>query len=196
MSSPVGHSLFGYLIYFFNTGTLKLTNFKRLILCVFIANTPDLDFIPGLILGRPNLYHHGISHSIGAAVLFSCILAFTFNYRRRENFWKTLWLSLILYCSHLLLDYISFYSRPPIGIPIFLPLSDAYYISPFPVLPPVTHSKLTHAETALFLKEVFSWHNFSVILLEAAVLIPFTFIIHLVRKKTRLVWNSNKHQCL
>ena len=37
-------------------------------------NAPDLDFIPGLILGRPNLYHHGISHSLGAAVIFSCIL--------------------------------------------------------------------------------------------------------------------------
>jgi hypothetical protein len=48
----------------------------------------------------------------------------------------------------------------------------------------------------LFLKGVFSWHNLGVILLEAFILIPFTFIIHLIRKKSRLIWTSNSHRCL
>lgn len=185
MSSPIGHSLTGYLIYSLNSGTLKLSELKRLSLCIFAANAPDLDFMPGVIMGKPNMFHHGISHSIGAALIFCCFLAFTFHCCRWETFGRTLWLSLALYCFHLLLDYVSFDGRSPIGIPVLWPLSNTYYISPFIVLPPVTHSGWTHAGTALFLKEVFSWHNLGVVMLETAIMIPFAFIIRLVRQKIR-----------
>ena len=56
--------------------TLKPQNVKLLFFYIFIANAPDLDFLPGLIIGKPNLYHHGISHSLGIGILFSLILAF------------------------------------------------------------------------------------------------------------------------
>jgi len=35
----------------------------------FMAVAPDLDFIPGIIVGKPTLYQQGLSHSLGFAVL-------------------------------------------------------------------------------------------------------------------------------
>ena len=75
MSSPFGHSIAGYIVDAFEPKTLKVHSVKRLFLYVFMANIPDLDFIPGFLMGRPNLLHHGISHSLGAAVLFSILAA-------------------------------------------------------------------------------------------------------------------------
>jgi len=65
MSSPFGHFLVGYITVGYKSRTLRVQNLKELGLYCFIANAADLDFIPGIFLGKPYLFHHGISHSIG-----------------------------------------------------------------------------------------------------------------------------------
>jgi len=76
MPSPIGHSLIGLTV-----ANLPLK--KQLYQSVFwlgyvviVANVADLDFVPGWFIGDMNRYHHGISHSIGAAIIFAIFAPF------------------------------------------------------------------------------------------------------------------------
>lgn len=55
MSSPLGHSLAGYLISLAGCKfrTLAIRNFKVFFLVIFIANVPCLDFIPDTLAPKP-----------------------------------------------------------------------------------------------------------------------------------------------
>ncbi|NIU01746.1 MAG: hypothetical protein GWN01_12820, partial [Nitrosopumilaceae archaeon] len=141
MSSPVDPSLAGCISSAFSTAENSKINFRSFILFIFIANAPDLDFLPGIITGQPNLYHHGISHSIGIGIVVSLILALVLNHKKSLAIAKNFWLYFSLYISHLFLDYLSVDGRPPAGIPVFWPISGEYFIFPFPILPPILHSQ-------------------------------------------------------
>ena len=181
MSSPFGHSIPGYLFAAYESKTLKIHDAKRIFLYVFLANAPDLDFVPGALMGMPNLFHHGISHSLGAGVLFSLIVTFLIG--RKENLYKRLFLICFsLYCSHLFLDYLSMDGRPPIGIPLFWPLSNEYLIFSHPILPPIMHSGLDHATMGQFIDDLFSIHNLWVVLLELAAMTPFLLIFMVLKR--------------
>jgi len=179
MSSPFGHSIAGYIVAAYESKTLKVHSAKKLFLYMFLANAPDLDFIPGFLMGRPNLFHHGISHSLGAALLFSIVAAFLMS-RKESNYAKSFLICLSLYGSHLFLDYISMDGRPPFGIPIFWPLNNEYFIFPYPILPPIMHSSLDHATIGQFLDGLFSLHNLYVVFRELAVFIPILLILILL----------------
>ncbi|MEA3232887.1 MAG: metal-dependent hydrolase [Thermodesulfobacteriota bacterium] len=181
MSSPIGHSLAGLIISSWREKSFKPGNFKILALYVFIANAPDLDFIPGMIMGKPNLYHHGISHSIGAAVFFSLILAILINRISEKRFWREFVFMFSLYGSHLFLDLISYDGRPPFGIPVFWPFTERYFM--IPILPPVKHSHLDNASIPQFLADVLSVHNLYVISLEMMLTVPFALILILIFRK-------------
>lgn len=60
-----------------------------------MANAPDLDFVHGFLIDRPNLFHLGISHSLGAAVLFSIGAAFLID-RKEGHFAKSFLICLSL----------------------------------------------------------------------------------------------------
>jgi membrane-bound metal-dependent hydrolase YbcI (DUF457 family) len=191
MSSPLGHSLAGWVIIAWREKSVKPKNLKMLALYIFIANAPDLDFIPGILAGKPNLYHHGLSHSIGAGLLFALPMAFLINLKfwlkSALKSWKRIWrdffFMLSLYGSHLILDFICIDGRPPFGIPILWPFTDRYFM--IPLLPPVKHSHLDHATIAQVLADIFSMHNLYVICLETILTVPFALII---------VWRFRKHR--
>lgn len=176
MSSPFGHSIAGYFVAVFETRTWKVINLRKLISYIFIANAADLDLIPGFIIGKPNLFHHGASHSLCAAVLFSIAAAF-FMGSKEKHYIKMVSIAFCLYVSHLFFDYLSVDGRPPIGIPVFWPLSNEYFIFPYPFLPPVMHSSVDHATTGQFLNALFSIHNLYVMLIELAVTMPLLIIL-------------------
>jgi membrane-bound metal-dependent hydrolase YbcI (DUF457 family) len=181
MSSPFGHSIPGYLFAAYESRTLKVHNAKKILFYMFLANAPDLDFLPGIMMGMPNLFHHGISHSLGAGVLFSLMVTFLIG--RKENSYKRLFMVCFsLYCSHLFLDYVSMDGRTPIGIPLFWPLSNEYLIFPHPILPPIMHSGLDHATIGQFLANLFSIHNLLVVLLESAAMTPFLLILMVLKR--------------
>jgi len=178
MSSPIGHTLAGYLIYvigknqkadrqLFNSKYfkgLKPDDYGVLLIYFTIANVPDLDFLPGLMVGHPNLYHHGISHSLGAALFFSGICALLYKFTTLKSYSVSFGTAMLLYCSHLVLDMLCLDGRPPFGIPVFWPLSSTNLY--MPVLPPVKHSFLDDATIGQFLTDVFSIHNLGVVLME------------------------------
>jgi inner membrane protein len=182
VASPLGHSLIGYTLAAAMSNERVGRKFRQVLGCILIANAPDLDFLPGMLLGKPNLFHHGISHSLGVGILFSLTLAALVNWRKRQHIRTDFLIFFTLYASHLMLDYISSDGRPPLGIPLFWPLSNEYFLFPHPILPGVMHSKLDHATIVQFLDDVFSVHNLYVVFLEIAMATPLLLIIFFLRK--------------
>jgi LexA-binding, inner membrane-associated putative hydrolase len=187
MSSPIGHSLAGYVIYAIHFKTLRPENYRNLLIFIFIANAPDLDFLPGILIGKPNLYHHGISHSLGTAVIFSLFSSFIFQADHCKSSFKTFYVYLSLYASHLILDLLCLDGRPPSGIPIFWPLISNYFT--IPILPPITHSHIDHATIRQFLSDALSLHNLYVIFLECAFTVGCLAVFMLFRRMT----STQKH---
>jgi len=185
MSSPIGHSLAGCITSLYKESTPGVIQFKlkSLVFYIIVANAPDLDFLPGLLLGEPNLYHHGISHSIGFGFLVSLVAAWLITRKGETSFRYELFFLSFCFGTHLILDFLSMDARPPYGIPVLWPFSSAYYM--VPILPPVNHSMLDHATIGQFFSDAFSLHNLYVIGLEILLTVPFIFILVWRRKKNR-----------
>jgi inner membrane protein len=104
---------------------------------VLLANGPDLDFLPGMLLGHPMAYHRGVTHTLGAAVVVGALVALGVRVSRRGLPARAgLWAGAV-YASHLLLDYLTRDSLPPYGGRFLWPLSHAYLQAPISLLPEV-----------------------------------------------------------
>jgi inner membrane protein len=164
MPLPVGHALAGIGLqqlrprFFFASAWLDALCF------MFLANLPDADFIPGLLLGRPNLYHHGIFHSLGAAVAVAALGAELVRLRQ-GRFWRAAAMIFLLFFSHLLLDYFAIDLVAPYGLPLLWPFSGRYYIAAWPFFLNITRSP--HA--ADFLASMFNRHNLAAALREIVI---------------------------
>ncbi len=176
MSTPLGHSLAGYVIALFTCNAKITKSVSQVLLLIFIANFPDLDILPGIIVGKPNLFHHGISHSIGAAIILCSILTIILYIKNKQVSKKQIGVYFGLYSSHLVLDYLSKDGRPPAGIPVLWPFSQDYYISSYQIFPGVKHSNLDNATVSQFIGDIFSVHNFQLCLIESAVVIGCAII--------------------
>src|ERR1051325_2574233 len=115
MPSPVGHSLAGLIAYQIAPEIDGLARRQVIAWYLLAANAPDLDFLPGLMAGDPNRFHHGVSHSSGLALLFAIAVSLLLRLRQREWRWKQFFVFLGLWLSHLILDYLSEDSSPPYG---------------------------------------------------------------------------------
>jgi inner membrane protein len=173
MPTPVGHSIMGYIIYRATTSSFGVHQWQFTAFCLFTANAPDLDFIPGFLIGDPNRYHHGVSHSIGFAVLFALVCSLFLSLLKKEVIGKNFVLFFFLYCSHIVLDYLSIDTRFPYGVPLFWPLSNAYYIAPFAFLPDIRRT----SSSLEFIPSLFSLHNLWATSVEILLLFPFILLV-------------------
>ena len=174
MPSPVGHSLAGYLIYQLIE---KPTGWHRWSIVVFgliAANAADLDFIPGLLMGAIDRYHHGISHSIGFAVLFGFAFSVLLYLYKRAAFWRNFTISFCIYFSHVVLDYFSNDTRVPYGVPIYWPLDSEYYLAPVTLFSGITRDS---SSGATFVSSLFSMHNLWSVCVELVVFLPFVILL-------------------
>jgi inner membrane protein len=181
MPSPLGHSLMGYIIFRATTRSIVSHHWKLIILCVFAANAPDLDFLPGLFVDDLSRYHHGPSHSVIFAVFFG-ILAGTLFSRRIYAFV----MGFCLYLSHVLLDYLVQDPSPPLGVPLFWPFNAQYYMAPFAPYRPFNYPA-SFAEPVL--STLLSFHNLLTMLTEILFLLP---LLLLVSWCGRSAWGRNK----
>jgi membrane-bound metal-dependent hydrolase YbcI (DUF457 family) len=111
----------------------------RLLAAVALANAADLDFVPGILVGRPGMFHRGVTHTVAAVAVVGVgvMLAGWLAGRPRGAWgWVALWAS-VTYASHLLLDFFTIDRKPPYGGRFLWPFSDAYYISPVTPLPEI-----------------------------------------------------------
>ncbi len=124
MPLPVLHSFAGYAIYRAAKTPEEENGWKLALYCIALANLADFDFIPGILLNDPNLCHRGISHSLGAAFVFSFLAAAYTRWRRKKEVFKVFWISLAAYYSHVVLDFFGGTNRP---IPLFWPFHRTLY---------------------------------------------------------------------
>jgi membrane-bound metal-dependent hydrolase YbcI (DUF457 family) len=119
--SPVGHALGGIAL---GWHLVPRRNRYAAIVLAGIAIAPDLD----LLIGD----HRGISHSVGAAAVAGLIaLAVT-----RSPRWSLA--VAIAYASHVLFDWLSNDTRPPIGVMALWPFTSDYYKASVEIFPPVS----------------------------------------------------------
>lgn len=175
MATPLGHSLAGYAVFafFVSKQTSKRTDLK--VLCLLLAIAPDLDFLPGLLMGSPALYHQGVTHSLGFGLMFSMGIAWVWSLRGGE-FSNIIGLFSVSYISHLILDFFGPDGRLPYGIPLFWPLSGEYFISPIRMFWGMHHVGSTHASILEWINGIFSLYNLQVIAFEIVVITPLIFL--------------------
>lgn len=135
MPLPLAHSLAGVAVYKGLDADGTLFTWPRLLLAVFLANSPDLDLLPGILLGEPNRYHHvGFSHSAVFAVVAAVAVGvaaaaagrrWPVASRRLSAVTGTALMVALLLLSHILLDMLTQDFRPPTGVPAWWPLSNA-----------------------------------------------------------------------
>jgi membrane-bound metal-dependent hydrolase YbcI (DUF457 family) len=150
MPTPLGHALTGLAVWAVVRkpvsirAALTRENVGWAALCVLTANLPDADFIS---IGAKGVeisgkYHHGITHSIGFAVVMAT-MAGAWAWGRKKasslpgaefapNPSMAAALTLVCVFSHILLDLFGVDSYPEngIGLPFFWPFSREYFIVP------------------------------------------------------------------
>jgi inner membrane protein len=142
MPSPIAHSVSGYVLAkFIPQETSKY--YQSLwwdwqnLYPVFVAIFADFDFIPQLITGER--FHRGLTHTFIFAIGFSLIVSWLISYFRKYSFSNLFWFTLIIYSSHLLLDFFTATSGD--GLQLFWPLTDTYFKSAISLFPSVHHSR-------------------------------------------------------
>lgn len=96
------------------------------LLLAAVAIAPDLDLIVGT--------HREASHSVGAAAIAGAV-AWVVARRAR---WRWGAAVALAWASHVLLDWLSNDTRPPIGVLALWPFSDAYYKASIEIFPAVS----------------------------------------------------------
>jgi inner membrane protein len=172
MATPIGHTL---------AGLTALTTAPRrplrplVLLAVVMANVPDLDFLPGILVGMPTLYHQGVTHSLAAAALASFVGAIVLRHLGLP-FGAAFRVGLAAYASHLALDLVGPDARLPFGIPLFWPLSDAHFLSPVPLLPGVHHAARTESSISEWLTGILVMRNIGAMAVEVGLFGPIAWL--------------------
>jgi membrane-bound metal-dependent hydrolase YbcI (DUF457 family) len=137
-----------------------------LLAAVGLANAPDLDFLPGLLVGQPGAYHRGVTHTLAAVVLAALVAAVVARQWVHGRPWRLqrpqrprtvgAWVGAV-WASHLLLDLITTDVVAPYGGRFLWPLSNAYYIAPVTLLPEIVIDGSGRGAFFLSLTEPHSW---------------------------------------
>ncbi len=178
LATPIGHALAGYSIYLVSQAgydARQRGKYELVLLSIFMAVAPDLDFIPGLLLGTPAVYHQGISHSLGMALLAGVVMA-TFYRLNGKRFSKVFRLCFLSYLSHLVIDFFGPDGRLPYGLPLFWPLSNEHFLSPVPLFRGMHHAGSTYGSTLEWIMGIISLHNVLAVVVEVAWMVPLIFI--------------------
>jgi membrane-bound metal-dependent hydrolase YbcI (DUF457 family) len=134
MALCLTHAGAGYLVY----EAMRPAGPHRpglLVTAVVLANAPDLDFLPGLLIGAPTVFHRGPTHSL-AGVALVALVAWWCARRVGPPEWgaaRAAAFATVAYASHLLVDYFSADAMPPHGARFLWPLSSAHLHTPWPV---------------------------------------------------------------
>ncbi len=172
MPSPVGHSLAGLCGFLLGRKGLPTRKQAWLFVgAVALANLPDLDFIPGLLVGDPRVFHHQGAHSLAAAVLVGLTIGLLSWFWKSNPVWWGVWGGSI-YLSHVLLDLLINDPSPPFGSQLFWPFSSSYFISPF-----TPFSSFDYFDPELgIVRTMLSLHNLMTILREFLLLLPVVML--------------------
>lgn len=170
MPTPLGHGLMGLALASCVVSPHRFSTNRPLVaVAVFSAVAADLDFLPGLLVGEPGRFHHGLSHSLGAALLYGLLVGFLIRFPALGSYARRATIMGLLYLSHPLLDLVAVDTSFPFGEPFLWPLSGTYLLSPVTIFSDVHHGNRW--------ADFVNWHNLSALGLEALLLAPFTALM-------------------
>ncbi len=89
---------------------------------------PDVDFLPGMLLGDLRTFHHQTADSLTAVVFVSRSVGVLANLWKLKGLVGGIWGD-GLYLSHVLLDFLVNDPSLPLGVQLLWPLSKAYFIA-------------------------------------------------------------------
>ena len=170
MSTPLGHGLAGAAVGLALSRGIEPRH--AAVIGAAVAIAPDLDFIPGLLVGAPGRFHHAATHAVLPAVLAAGIAALCTIPRVR---WACL--VFLAYCTHLVLDYLTVDDSSPRGIPLFWPVASDTFVAANPPFERVLHSNVS----------VFNLHNIEVAARELLLFLPLVLALALWRLRPRSV---------
>jgi len=173
VATPIGHYLLG-LSTTQIFGRHHLVRRKGPWLGV-IACLPDLDILPGLIFSDLSRFHHGASHGLMAATVFSLLGSLSLGWRSLRSMVPLFLLFFLLYTSHIVLDFLTSDTGAPYGIPLFWPWISNFYQSPWPLLPNVQHTRAP----------LLSGHNLLLIAQEVLLFLPLYRLTKTLRTSTQ-----------
>ncbi|HDQ41861.1 MAG TPA: metal-dependent hydrolase [Desulfonatronum sp.] len=197
MPMPLAHCAAGAAAFVaFSPGAFLKQGKARWILlaaCLFLANLPDLDFLPGLLMGAPNRYHQGFSHSLFFMFCFATLAFFLLNrYRARQAAEfparRLLFCLLVAGLSHPILDFFSLDTSAPQGVPLFWPFSPEHYSSPWPLFLNVQRADLPGMA---FFASLLSMHNLRGALRELLFGLALLLLVYAARRRGRRAWSAS-----
>ena len=183
MASPVGHTLAGYLGYRLIPALRGKPRSKQWAWgAIALANLPDLDFFPGLLIGNAFAFHRQGSHTLIAAIAVGSLVALgvkltarwdtqTPEFSKLRWLWWGLWATAV-YLGHLGLDLLMVDRTPPFGLQLLWPFSEAFFASPIAIIP------------GLRFDFIVSWHNLAVMGIEILWLVPMIWLAGAINSKS------------
>ena len=148
----------------------------ELAMVAVLANLPDIDFLPGLLVGDPGRFHHGPTHTLLAAVVAGIVVGLVW-WRVRGRFWPFAALAFALYASHLLADCVV-YDRGQTGLALLRPFIDrpiSIYV-PIPERVDGMFGFIRGQSAGSFMDSYFSWRGAAAMLLEALLYAPLLLL--------------------
>ena len=175
MPSPVGHILAGGAVYL--AGAKREADAGFLLLVALLGSAvPDLDFLPGILIGNMRAFHHGISHSLVFAMLFGAA-TFLVTLRVRPHVaLRASMLAVAAYSSHVMLDFVSV-NPGARGVLLLWPMSNQELGVNLRVL---GHFQYTDIRNGIW--SVVRWDNVSPLLREVSILGGLVVLLFLKRR--------------
>lgn len=142
MPTPLAHGVAGFAVV--RSVRSSWRTWRLMAAAFLITLLPDLDFVPGLLVGDAGMYHRGATHSLAGAVLFSLPIAAGLVWlgsgllgrgqdSERPGLWKWYGFVLPVYGSHVLLDLFSTDTIQNSGQRLWWPFSNTYVRLPVPM---------------------------------------------------------------
>lgn len=166
MCTPVGHSLAGAILVHQSRYPFSWSDWKSVLGLLFAANLPDVDFLFGWIQGNPNQYHQGATHSLFFIAAVSLALGWGYSRIHPGRGLAAGGMIFAALAVHLICDMLGNDTSPPVGIPLFWPVSGMAVHSPVSLFDGVNRS----ADAAGFIRSLFCPHNGRVVLREIGIM--------------------------
>ena len=174
MSSPVGHMLVGAALYLAGTSPQHRSN-VTLGVTLMGSILPDFDFLPGILIGDPAAFHHGVSHSLAFAVLFGALVFVFFRCCRQKKIARrAALLGTLAYGFHVVLDAVNVNN----AVPIIWPLSNVKFGINLNLFGHFHHDRLEQG-----IRSVVRWDNLPAVTRELTILGIPVLLLFLWRKR-------------
>ena len=177
MTTPIGHSLAGVIVFLMGSGLGIRRSLWLFVLLLAAATASDIDYFPILWgdLAAANLGHQGLTHSLIFATAVALVLAATAAAVRLGGFVRLLPFFIAAAWSHLLLDMLTYDGNAPVGIMLLWPWEVRFH-GPVEVFGGFAKASFA---------DMLSWHNALVIGGEIAILGAVALAVWLVAVRRR-----------